>query len=192
MSLHVITPATEAVVSLAEAKAYLRVDHDDDDTVITTMVAAVTDWTAGPDGWLGRSLVLHTLELRQPSFPAYCYGGIILPRPPFNALESIVYLDTDSAEQTLSSDVYTTYKGGDGLTRVSPVDGESWPATADHPEAVKVRYAAGYGDAGTDVDPGIRQALLMTVASMYDARESGLTINEQMARRLFSPYRVYC
>jgi hypothetical protein len=64
--LHFINPPTEPVLTLADAKPHLRVDHNDDDSLITALIAAATARLDGRDGILGRWLRQQTWEL----FPA--------------------------------------------------------------------------------------------------------------------------
>ena len=66
MSATVVTPPAP-IVTLEEAKAHLRVDHADEDALITAVVATATAWLDGPDGWLGRALGEQMLEV---DFPA--------------------------------------------------------------------------------------------------------------------------
>lgn len=55
-----IEPPTASAVSLAEAKAHLRVDGDDEDLLIQTYIDAATAYLDGMDGILGRALCPQT------------------------------------------------------------------------------------------------------------------------------------
>lgn len=62
MRLTRIVAPSGPVVTLAEAKAHLRVDHDDDDGHITGCVLAAEGHLDGPFGTLGRCLVDQTWQ----------------------------------------------------------------------------------------------------------------------------------
>ena len=102
MSIIVIDPPEDLVVSLEEAKVHLRVDHDDDDDYIEALIAAATATIDGPDGWLGRALVEQTLEWQGNQF---C-GDVTLGYPPLINIVSVKYIDTDGVEQIVPSDQY--------------------------------------------------------------------------------------
>lgn len=70
-----VTPPDILPVSLAEAKAHLRVDYDDDDGLILSLIRAAVDHLDGWTGILGRCLVEQ--EWRQ-DFPA---GATCFPLP---------------------------------------------------------------------------------------------------------------
>lgn len=55
-----ITPPADAVVSLDEAKAHLRVLHDDEDRYIADLIKTATAYLDGLDGVLGRALAPQT------------------------------------------------------------------------------------------------------------------------------------
>lgn len=80
MTAVVVTPP-EPIVSLAQAKRHLRVEHGDDDGYIADLVEVATGWLDGPDGWLGRCLGEQVLET---TFPAYLHPTLRrYPCPPF-------------------------------------------------------------------------------------------------------------
>lgn len=55
-----ITPPTAEIVTLDDARAHLRVDHDHDDMLIQTYLDAATAWVDGFDGVLGRCVMEQT------------------------------------------------------------------------------------------------------------------------------------
>ena len=55
-----VTPPSGAVVTLAAAKAHLRVDHDLDDSAIGALIAAAEAHLDGYGGILGRCLLTQT------------------------------------------------------------------------------------------------------------------------------------
>ena len=61
---------TEKPVSLAEAKAHLRYDDDDQDVLIAACIAAATDRLDGWAGILGRCLVAQTWAVDLGCWPA--------------------------------------------------------------------------------------------------------------------------
>ncbi|MBF0358866.1 MAG: hypothetical protein HQL70_09680 [Magnetococcales bacterium] len=156
------TAPTVTPVTLAEAKAHLRVDSAVEDEPITTSILAATGYIDGEDGWLGRSIVTQVWKMMLPGF-----GSVIrLPLPPIQSVDSIKYVDLDGASQTLATDQYA-------LTdrEVRPAYNVSWPSTRVQPDAVTVTFTAGYGLA-EDVPAAIKAAILLHIGSLYQVRES--------------------
>lgn len=58
-------PPAETPVTLAEAKAHLRVDFDEDDALIGAILNAATEYLDGWDGILSRCLVTQTWTLNR-------------------------------------------------------------------------------------------------------------------------------
>lgn len=163
MALKLITAPATTPVSLTEAKAHLRVDHTDDDTLITACIAAATAYVDGPNGWLGRALIEQTWELTIDEFPD---NEIKIPMPPLIEVVSIKYDDTAGDEQTLSTDDYTV----DLVSEpgwVLPDD--TWPSTFDGINAVRIRFRAGY-TGGVPAD--IKAAILLYIGTLYEHRET--------------------
>ncbi|QPC43493.1 phage head-tail connector protein [Kaustia mangrovi] len=162
-----IAPA-ELPVSLEEAKAHLRVDHADDDTLITGLIQTATDYVDGWSGILGKCLVSQTWRLDLCGFPPWV---IYLPLAPVSEIVDVTYCDEDGNQQTLSPTVYR----GPVIDAYGPylyrVESESWPSTDTRPDAVSVTFTAGYG-APSDVPQSIRHALLLLVGHWYENREA--------------------
>ena len=164
-SLVRVTEPDSPVISTAEAKLHLRIDHSDEDTLIDRIVEAATNQC---EEYQGRAYVTQEFRLTVPRFPFY--GRIIrLPRPPLQSVTSIEYLDVNGDVQTLDASMYRV--NTDGLPgQVIIKDGESWPNTVYAPDAVRITYTAGYGEPA-DVPADYRSAILLMVGHLYENRE---------------------
>lgn len=181
MTINKITDAIVEPVSLGKAKAHLRVDGSDEDALILALVTAAR---TAAEGILQRALCMTTWELTQPAFAA----PIILQMPPILAVASVKYIDEAGVEQTLAADQYRTdIDSAPG--QIVPALGVTWPAVADLPNAVRVRYTAGYAS----VPAPIVQWILLHVGHYYRNREAaGATMQElPYANGLLDPYRIW-
>lgn len=164
-------PAVEPV-TVAEAKAHLRVDTSDDDTYIGTLVTAARQWV---EEYLDRSLVNTQWTMRLDSFPY----EIELPRPPIatsgtTTAVSVTYTLGSEATATLSTASYRVDRNSTpGVVR--QLRSGTWPANLDDYNAVTVTWWAGYGASGSSVPAAIRHAILMLVGHWYEFRSSVLT-----------------
>lgn len=187
-------PAAEPI-SLIEAKEHLRVDGNDDDALILALVAAARQYA---ETICRRVFVTQSWKLVLDAFPsphrnfsdANYYGAnwsiapgpIMMARrygatgyeiypgvPPLQSVESIRYIDTDGASQTLDPSTYkvdtNTPKG-----RIVPAYGTTWPLTRQEIDAVEISFTSGYGDA-MSVPRGIKSWMLIRLATLYANRE---------------------
>lgn len=186
------TPPAEPLLSLADAKAQMGIEHEDHDALIAGLVESVTDHLEGYSGYLGRVLVEQTWTLHLAAFP---HGRFIqLPMPPLISVGGVTYVDGLGATRTLAPASYHVLTGE--LARIQLADGQSWPSTSTHPRAVTVTFTCGYGAAAA-VPRAIRQAALLMVADLYKNRESGVegTISSQLSmpttvENLLRPRRI--
>ena len=175
--LSVVTPAQGEVVSIADAKLHLRVDHDDEDDYIKGLVEAAAQEIDAPRGWLGRSLLTKTLRLTLDSYPPHT---VYLPGVPVQSVTKVEYRDRNGDFQEIPPEDYET-----DLTAEPALlwAADSWPSdmTAG-PDVFRVEYEAGYGATSADVPRLIRQWLLTRVGDMYRDREGTIlgTIQAQL------------
>lgn len=177
-ALRLITPASALPVSLADAKAQLKVAHDAEDALITLMIKAAARVA---EQQLNRALMAQTWELIVDAFPA---AELRLERPRVLTVDAVTYVDATGAEQTLSADAYTLDAD---LTPgwLLPALNTTWPATREQANAVRVRFTSGYGSTAADVPEDVRVWLLMHVAAAYRHREAftaGISVVEHPAR----------
>ncbi len=184
--MKLITPPTVEPITLAEARAHLRVTATDEDALITSLIAVAR---ADAENELQRSLITQTREIARDDFP----DAIELRFGPVIEVVSVKFDDVDGIEQTLDPATYRldTYR----LTAwIVPDPDYSWPETRPHVNAVRVRYTAGYGPAAADVPMPIRQWILLRIGTLFEHRESvaaGVTVaTVPYVDRLLDPYRV--
>lgn len=207
MSLRLVTPPADLVVSLAEAKAHLRVQHADEDATITGYVAGAIGWLDGATGWLGRALGVQTFDLLLDRFPGQAWAAewrngafrdhrhdnrIVIPLPPLRSVDSIKYLDADGATVTLDPGLYRVVDKGEQSSHVVPAPGACWPSASCTEDAVTVRFTAGYDE----IPAAIRNAILLLVGHFNEDREAvnvGNIVNTMpfAVDALLSPYRVW-
>ena len=152
----------EQPIDLASAKLHLRVDHADEDELITALIAAAVDMASQHTG---RSIAKSTWLLCLDAFP---FAAMRLLWPPVLSVESVKYLDADGAEQTLPTASYIVDAHKEPA-RLVAASGQVWPASLPTPNAVTVRYAAGYG---AECPEPVRQWILLQVGHWYKNRES--------------------
>lgn len=174
-------PATNPV-SLAEAKAHLRVDHSDHDTRIASLIEGATANLDGYTGILGRALVTQTW--RQ-DFPAFT-DLLRLPLRPVASITIVTYYDANNAQQTLASTVYGLFSDALGAYVALKPD-QTFPSTYARRDAVSITYVAGV--AASAVPGPIKQAILLQVEILYD-RPDGSPLDglERASASLLRPY----
>jgi len=156
MTVYVVVPP-EPIVQIADIEG----DHPYGDIRMQAMIHAATEDIDGPSGWLGRSLGPQTLEMISSAFD--CGRNFCLPFGPVIEVESIKYLDSTGVEQTVDEADYRVIQN-----RIWFGSGYSFPSTYCAPDAVKIRYQAGYNgvavaDGGTGNVPELAKEAIITM-----------------------------
>lgn len=190
-SIIVITPPSATIVTLAEAKEHLRVDHGDDDARIQSLLWAAQNEFDGPDGTLMRAVGLQQLELRLDTFPA-C-DDIALPCPPLVVDDdhplTVTYIDGNGAEQTVDPQTYSIVTAGRaGVARIALGYDQSWPDARWQAGAVRVRYWSGYVAADERAE-GLKTAIKMHAEMNYDGHDAEQS--RKAIAALVASYRIF-
>jgi hypothetical protein len=204
--LILVTPPAAEPLTLAEAKAHLRIDGTDDDALIGDLIAAARQ---AAEEHTRRALVTQTWRLTLDRFPAKplpwwdgvrqgadvaaAANAIELPRPPLASVTSVTaYDDADTATVMPSADYFVDSDREPG--RIVLRSGKTWPTVERVAGGVEVVFVAGYG-AASDVPEAIRQGVLLLVGHLDENRETtavGAAPAEIPlgATALWRPYRV--
>ena len=171
MSLTLVTPPSAEPVALADAKAFLRVEHSADDALIEEFLVAARRRYDGRDGMLGRALVTQVWQMRLDTFPA---GEIEVPLPPLQSIDSVSYEAEDGTTAALTEGTDFRVDSWSAPGRIVPVNG--WPKTAKVPGAVTIEFTAGYGGPA-DVPNQLTTAILQTIGTWYDTSRSSVVVD---------------
>jgi uncharacterized phiE125 gp8 family phage protein len=99
MRLEPLAAVAVEPVSLAQAKLWLRVDHDAEDGLITALISAARDYVEAQTG-LALAPQTWRLAVRPSALP------VELPRPPFGALLSAEALLGDGTTRAVPLGIY--------------------------------------------------------------------------------------
>jgi uncharacterized phiE125 gp8 family phage protein len=156
-------------VSLTEAKAQLRIDGTDEDTLIGMLIESARDYV---ETVTRRALINQTWYAYMDAFPSE-RDFLYLPKCPLSSVTSVKYTDTDSVLQTWGSSNYVVDAQTSSPGRISLAYNADWP-TSVKPQAnsIVIEYVAGYGATSASVPASIRQAVLLILAHWYENRES--------------------
>lgn len=187
----VVAP-TVTPVSVAEAKAHLRVDHGLDDDLIARAIDAAIGHLDGYGGILGRALMAQRWRQFFPFWPASRTMPLALA--PASAIVEIRVRAPDGSEAVVDPAAYRLLSGP-SQPRILISLSANLTAPDCVPDAIAVTYSAGYGDTPDKVPAAIRQAMLLMVGDMYRFPETvalGASSAVPMSAtvdRLLSPYR---
>ena len=188
MPLQLITPPAEEPVSLIEAKLHLRVEFDEDDTLIASLISAARQ---AAETLTGRQFTTARWKLVLDGFPR---GAIALAKCPVQSVVAVNYQDMNLMVQTMPASTYTVDTACEP-GRITPVFGQIWPVCLPQIGAVMVTFDAGYG-AAAQVPDGIKSWIKLRVGSLYAHREEMAVLSRgridplPFVAGLLDPYRV--
>lgn len=176
---HRITKVDEASprlpVTLEEVKAHLRVTIDAEDALLRMYLTGAAEWV---EEVTHRAVTQRSYLVVRDTFPTARPWK--LPLGYVASITSVKYLDTDGAEQTWSSSLYTLDNASDQAARLLPIPGQAWPSVGDYPSSARVTMVAGWSTA--NVPFTIRLAILQRVAQLAESRAPGDPESEEMER----------
>lgn len=156
-------PAAEPI-SLAEAKAHLRIDADDEDALLASLIVAAR---ALVEKTLARALITQDWSLYLDAWPR---GTIMLPVAPVQEVTAVRVYDPDGVPADVDEESYSADTLSEPARLALSASGvQLLPARLLN--GYEIAFTAGYGDEADDVPEPIRQALKLLVAHWFEQRE---------------------
>lgn len=190
-------------LTLEEVKLHLRLTHDHEDTLLTSLIMTARMICEADTGLAlitrGYSLWLDcwpTTARRdwwdgvREGIAAGTGDTIFLPRPPLVAVSTVLLYAENDTSTVFSAENYhtdTIRKPG----RIVLRSGISPPAAGRSVNGIEIRYTAGFGATPQSVPSALRQGMLQMIAHLYrqrgDAPETAL--HTSGAAALFQPFQ---
>lgn len=163
-SFALIDPPLEEPLSLQDLREQSRIGGTADSVLLMSYLTAVRQMVETNNSM---AIMTQTWDMQMDCFPKV----IKIYKRPIQLIVHIKYRDEAGTEQTLDPSQYIAdVKNLQPM--IVPAPGVSWPAVPYRPDAVKVRFKAGYGDTPESVPEHVRQYLRIKVADFYEHRES--------------------
>jgi uncharacterized phiE125 gp8 family phage protein len=188
MTATLITGPALEPVSLADAKAHLRIDHDDDDALLTAAIVAARIHV---EAATRRVLIAQEWRVHLDRWPRKRI--VTIPVAPLIAVDALRIHDAEGGTTEIDEDDYE-------------VDTASVPgrlvlaASAPAPvgrlvNGIEIDVTAGYGATSLEVPSPLRHAVMMLVAHWYEHRGA---VGHDLAglatpygfEALVAPYRI--
>jgi len=187
MAIDIVTPAASEPITLTEAKNFLRVDHSNDDTLISALITSARQLC---EEYTRRILVTTTIDEYYDKFPTNRFENlsnlIYLSRGPVSSITSLKYVNEIGSEVTISSSLYITDLISEPA-RVQSVSG--WFAAAGVVNQVIVRYVVGTGV--SSIPKPLIQGMMLVISDLYDQRNDRVKQLPTASEYLWNPYRIF-
>lgn len=174
--------ATYYPLEVKDVKDYLRLDENEDEIYVRTLIASATSYAQET---LNRSLVNRSIVLAldgagEIELPLQegMYDGADIPRMndkiklPFGNVQSITsikYYDKHDNEYIFEPSNYYL-DNFSSPARVILRDGATWPSSLRDANGLQIEYVSGYGNNPKQVPEQIRVAMLQYIAFLYEHR----------------------
>lgn len=153
-------PAVEPV-SVAEAKAQLRIGHDSEDDLLNGLIRAAREEV---ETRTGIAMIAQDWRLALDRWPRF--GRVALLRHPVAEILSVTVYGTKGEASPVDPSTYEA----DFASRPARLYFTTRPEPARILNGIEIDFSAGFGADGENVPEGLKRAILALVAHWYEFR----------------------
>lgn len=157
-------PPLAEPVSLAEAKAHLRITHSEEDALLGALIASARRVA---EARTGLCFVAQGWTLFRDAWPED--GVIEIPLAPLMAVDELAVYGEDDEKAMIEASHYVV----DPVSRPARLmlrGSRQWPRPGRRLNGIGIRLQAGFGADAQSVPQPLRQAVLLIVAHFYAHR----------------------
>jgi uncharacterized phiE125 gp8 family phage protein len=182
MSAILLTPPSAEPWTVTEAKAFLRVEHDDDDAIVASLIAAARGQV---EALTRRALLTQTWRFVLDRWPAD--GRLCLRMGPLRSVMAARVYDHAGNASAIDLERFVV----DAAANVVASPCWALPAPGRATAGIELDLQLGYGALAGDVPDPLRHAVGMLVAHWYENRAAiGVAMLPAGVGALIAPYRV--
>jgi uncharacterized phiE125 gp8 family phage protein len=181
-----LTPPAIEPLTVTDAKAHLRVEHNDEDALIGALIKAARIHV---EAATRRALITQRWRLVRDVWPGD--GRLTVAPAPLQQVVAARIYDSGGGTQALDVSVFIADRVASVLTLVPG----AVLAPGRSAAGIEIEVDVGYGNAAADVPEPLRQAVRLLLTHWYDNRGIGTTggenaVSPATVSALIAPYRV--
>lgn len=165
MTLILTAGAATEPVTLADAKAHLRLDGTAEDMLVASLIVTSR---LHIEQALGLALITQGWSWLIDAWPDS--NVLRLPMRPIQSITAVRVYAEDGSADALASQSYLL-DGAGAPARLVLRRGHIWPLPGRGASGIEIAFVAGFGATAETVPAPIRQAILLLVAHWYEHRE---------------------
>lgn len=155
-----VEPALEPI-TLAEAKAHMRLDHDAEDALVSALIRAAREEV---ERATGTALITQDWRLVRDAWPRT--GVLSLTPHPVREILAVTVYGSEGEASAIDPGAWRL----DPHARPARLWLPERPAPGAVLNGIEVDFRAGYGEAGPDVPDMLKRAILLLVAHWFEFR----------------------
>lgn len=182
--IRTVDPAAEPV-TLADVKAHLRLDRDSEDDLLGGLIRAAREEI---ERSAGLALIEQKWRLALDEWPRE--GCVAIPLHPVREILSVTAYGSEGEASLIDPSACQA----DLASRPARLHLEGPPGALRAMNGIEIDFAAGFGEAATDVPDLLRRAIVLLVAHWYEFRSGFGPADQPVSypagyERMIAPYR---